>query len=224
MKWRLVLVLLTAAGIALPASAGIIFNRKPKPNPNERVVQLIAAIRTEADDHRRAAAAEELRGFDAAKFPEIAPVLLDCALHDKAAGVRAEAVHGLGKIRPISQQVGYALEQIIANDSSVRVQMQARSALLSYRISGYRSQKNGKPPLLPGPMKTEEPPLMDPAPAALPDQSVPVPIPDQRPVLRPVPKGQLPDQPLKPPSSEPRANTPSAPAGTNDGPVLNSPK
>jgi hypothetical protein len=231
MNARRILILLIVAASAVPTQAGIIFNRKPKPNANERVVQLISAIRTETDDHKRAAAAEELRGFDAAKFPEIVPVLLDCALHDKASGVRAEAVHGLGKLRPISQQVGYALEQIVANDSSVRVQVQARSALLSYRVSGYRSQKSGEPPTLPGPLKTEEPPLVEPAakiPAASPvspEPPKPFELQKQRPALLPGLAGQSLEPPLAPatPGTTTKPPNPLA-TGNNDGPVLNSPK
>src|SRR5262245_3193022 len=156
---RLILTLFVVAAIAAPGPAGIIFNRKPKTNPNERVGQLVGAIKSESDDRKRAAVAEELRDFSPATYPEVIPALLDCALHDKAPAVRAEAVHSLGKLRPVSQQVGLALEQIAANDPSVRVQVQARSALLSYRVSGYRSPKNGEPPPLPAPLKTDEPPL-----------------------------------------------------------------
>src|SRR5947209_8404589 len=77
---RVALTILMVAGVAAPVSAGIIFNRKPKVSPNERVVQLVAVVKTEADDRKRAAAAKELRDFDPTKFPEVVTVLLDCAL------------------------------------------------------------------------------------------------------------------------------------------------
>lgn len=205
---RVALTVLLLVAVAAPVSAGIIFNRKPKVSPNDRVGQLVSSVKTEADDRKRAAAAEELRDFDPTKFPEVVNVLLDCALHDKAANVRAQAVHSLGKLRPISQQVGYALEQIVANDSSVRVQVQARSALVSYRISGYRGVKNGEPPQLPGPTKSEEPPLAEPSAKAAPQSSPP------RAVAVPQPKAT--------PSTRPGAEPPRI--GLGDGPDLNPPK
>ena len=198
---RTIVAVVLVAAAARPAPAGIIFNRKPKANPNERVVQLIAAVRTEQDDRKRGAAAEELREFDPAQYPEVVPALLECALHDRTPAVRAEAVHCLGKLRPVSQQVGYALEQIVANDSSVRVQVQARSALLSYRLSGYRSQKGGEPPALPGRPKTEEPPLADPAAKVSAPPTPPkiaVGAKGQQPPPRPFPAVNSPEPPLAP--------------------------
>jgi hypothetical protein len=84
----------------------------------------------------------------------IVPVLVDVMLTDSKPVVRAEAAQSLGKIRPISQQAGMALEQALANDVSMRVRLQARSSLLQYHWSGYRSAR--KDDLVP---QTKEPPL-----------------------------------------------------------------
>src|SRR4051794_100892 len=79
MKWRhFLVVLFTLSALADPARAGILFGKKPnKPNPAERVPELIVTVKTDGDEHKRAAAAEELRQYDPATFTEIVPVLID---------------------------------------------------------------------------------------------------------------------------------------------------
>lgn len=176
MRWRRLLLIVTLLGVtAAPGSAGIIFNRKPKPNPAERVPQLILQLKSDQDDDKRAAAAEELRQFDAGAHPEIVNALVEAALGDPKPKVRLEAVQTLGKLRPVSQRAGWALEQAAANDTAVRVQVQARSALLSYRMSGYHSSKNGEPPVEGRTLKTEEPPLAEPG-VIVPDRAVSSPV------------------------------------------------
>ena len=167
---RLLLIVTVLVATAAPGWAGIIFNRKPKPQLTERVAQLIVQLKTDQDDRRRAAAAEELRNFDGAAYPEIVNALVEAAMGDAKPNVRAEAVQSLGRIRPISQRAGWALEQIVASDSAVRVQVQARSALLAYRMSGYRSSKDGEPPIEGKSLKTEEPPLAEPLIGAVPSE------------------------------------------------------
>src|SRR5262249_51646967 len=126
------------------------------------------------------------RHYDPKAFPEIVPVLVDIGLNDAKTGVRLEAVQSLGKLRPVSQQAGWALEQAVEKDSSMRVRLQARSLLIQYHLSGYRRSKN---PDMPAPngnhVKTEEPPLAVPPaepppalpvnPAVVPDRLVPSP-------------------------------------------------
>lgn len=162
MRWRRLWLIVTVLLVsAAPGSAGIIFNRKPKPNPTERVPQLVYQLKTDKDEDKRAQAAEELRNFDAAAYPEIVNALVEAALGDPKPKVRSEAVQSLGKIRPISQRAGWALEQVAASDTALRVQVQARSALVTYRMSGYRSA-NGEPAPEGRTLKTEEPPLAEP--------------------------------------------------------------
>jgi hypothetical protein len=86
----------------------------------------------------------------------IVPVLVDVLLTDKKPAVRAEAAQSLGKIRPVSQQVGLALEQALSSDASMRVRLQARSSLLQYHWSGYHGSK--KDEMI---SQTKEPPLAD---------------------------------------------------------------
>jgi hypothetical protein len=153
--WLVPLLLLPL--LADSSSAGIIFGKKnKKPTPAERVPELLAVIKTDGDENKRAAAAQELRQYDPNQFPMIVPVLVDVLLTDKKPGVRAEAAQTLGKIRPVSQQAGLALEQALTGDSSMRVRLQARSSLLQYHWSGYHGNK--KDELMP---QTKEPPLAD---------------------------------------------------------------
>ena len=153
--WLVPLVLLpTLAG---PSYAGIFFGKKnKKPTPAERVPELLSQVKTDGDESKRTAAAQELRQYDPGQFPMIVPVLIDVLHNDSKPGVRAEAAQSLGKMRPISQQAGMALDQALANDSSMRVRLQARSSLLQYHWSGYRSVR--KDELVP---QTKEPPLAD---------------------------------------------------------------
>jgi HEAT repeats len=134
-------LLLASAMFALsttPVSAGL-FSRKAKPNPVERVPELLIQLRSHADESQRSNAAEELRQFDPKAYPEIIVGLIGAVTRDASPAVRAEAAASLGKIRPISQQAGYALEQAQNNDGSIRVRMAARQALFQYHLVGYRS-------------------------------------------------------------------------------------
>ena len=153
--WLVPLMFLPA--LADPSYAGILFGKKnKKPTPAERVPELLAQVKSDGDESKRAAAAQELRQYDPAQFPMIVPVLADVLLTDSKPVVRAEAAQSLGKIRPISQQAGQALEQALNNDASMRVRLQARSSLLQYHWSGYRSAR--KDDMVP---QTKEPPLAD---------------------------------------------------------------
>src|SRR5262249_31497626 len=128
MRWsRFPLALGVLAALAVAAQAGIFFNKKPKPKPAERVPELIVTVKTDKDDHKRAAAAAELRQYDPKAFPDMVPILVDVLLHDANSGVRLEAAQSLGRIRPISQEAGWALEQAASKDDSMRVRMQAKT-------------------------------------------------------------------------------------------------
>lgn len=135
---RFLLALGITATVVMPLPAGIIFGRHPKPSPAERVSQLLATVKTSPDDSKRASAAKELRAFDLRSFPEIAPALIEVLKHDQQSAVRAEAAQTLGKLRPISTEVGMALEEAVG-DPSWRVRWQARESLVGYRIGGYRT-------------------------------------------------------------------------------------
>jgi hypothetical protein len=220
MRRRLVLVVLVLVTLPVAASAGIIFGKKgAKPSPQERVPELIRIVQTDGDENKRAGACEELRDYDPAQFPDIVPALVEALLNDKKAGVRAEAAHSLGKIRPVSQMAGRALEKALADDSSMRVRVQARSALLSYHWAGYHSAGKKEEPLV----KSKEPPLADPpaapqggpVPPILPARLTPVPegpgLPPVNPPRDPVP-AQLPQGPAMEPPPPAKPASPQGPA------------
>jgi hypothetical protein len=137
-RLRILLALVLLAIIVPPAPAGIIFGRHAKPNPAQRVPELIALVKTDKSEGHRENAAKELRDYDPVAFPDIVPVLVDVLQHDPTVGVRVEAAQTLGRLRPVSQDAGAALETAL-KDSSIRVRMQARSSLVGYHLSGYRS-------------------------------------------------------------------------------------
>jgi hypothetical protein len=235
--------LFTLAFLALWAGlapGGILFKKHTKPAPAQRVPELLLAVKTEPDEHKRAAAAAELRQYDPKVFPEIVPILADVLHNDAKAGVRLEAAVSLSRIRPVSQEAGMALEQASTNDPALRVRMQARTSLVYYRLSGYHSPKKKDPPpgKQPPMINTQEPPLAEPIvtpnngrlapvpkapnttepPAAV---SKPVrPIPDIS-VAQPLPNGPA-KSPLVP-AQPPKLETPPPPPAKEQGPSLNPP-
>jgi uncharacterized membrane protein len=217
-KCRILLVLVVVPTFALPAVAGL-FDRRPRPIPAQRVPQLMAQVKTEQDERKRTAAADELRQYDPRAFPEMIPVLIDVLQTDPAAGVRLQAMHTLSSFRPVSQEVGEAFERTLANDKSLRVRLQARTTLISYHWSGYHGARKvegqappaivvGGPRLVGGPKLTEPPLAADPPPSAAPPVATapgsPAPLPIAPPVTdeaRPLPMRSLapPATPSTPP-------------------------
>jgi hypothetical protein len=141
---RILVASLVLGALAPQATAGF-FSRKPKVNPTDRVPELLTQLKASTDEGQRTTAAEELRDFDGKNYPEIVAGLIDALGRDTSPAVRTEAATSLGKVRPISQQAGYALEQALNNDASMRVRMAARQALWSYHITGYRTTKPPEP-------------------------------------------------------------------------------
>jgi HEAT repeats len=155
---RVLLVPVVLASLVAPAQAGIFSRGKPKANPAERVPELLIQLKTDPDESKRAAAAEELRQYDPNAYPEIMTTLMDALAKDMGTSVRSEAATSLGKLRPISQQAGFALEQATANDGSMRVRMAARQALWQYHLVGYRSGKPVEMPARPAEPAVSAPP------------------------------------------------------------------
>ncbi len=244
MRFRLFLFLVLLPTLTQPAQAGILFNRgkNKKPTPAERVPELIGLVKADRDEHKRARAAEELRQYDPAAFPQIVPTLIEVLQNDKRPVVRAEAIVSLGKLRPVSQQAGMALEQALANDASMRVRIQARSALLGYHWAGYRNtgNKNEPPPL----NTTKEPPVAPsdrvPPPISTREGSTPqpprvTPVPVRPNLARPLPPGPAALTPPTPSTQEPPtappigatptpAPAPVPPPAPSSGPSLEGPQ
>jgi hypothetical protein len=164
MRWYAYLLLagIVVAGTATDSDAQIFGPKKNKTTPQQRVPELLVIVQQDKDGHKRADAAEELRQYDPAQFPEIVPVLVDVLQSDPTAAVRIEAATSLGRMRPISVQAGQALEKACASDSNLRVRIQARTSLTYYQLSGYHAPKTkdaGKGPDLNKGPSTNEPPL-----------------------------------------------------------------
>jgi hypothetical protein len=206
----LILTLAVSAALVSPgpdnrAAAAGLFSKKAKPNPAERVPELLTKVKSDPDERQRAAAAEELRQYETKDFPTIVPVLIDVLQHDAKPSVRLEAASSLGRLRPVSQEAGLALEQAASADPNLRVRLQARSSLVKYHLSGYHSpkKKEGEGPILKG--KTEEPPrtqqgpILNPVPPPAPT-AAPVPPPAKGPV--PVTTRNLPQGPSSPPPAQ----------------------
>lgn len=213
MTWyRALLVVPLLVTLPLSAHAGLFFGKKAaKPDPAKRVPELLATVKTDGDESKRAAAAEELRQYDPTAYHDVVPVLIDVLLHDAKPAVRAEAAASLGKLRPVSQEAGWALEQAVAKDTSMRVRMQARTALLLYRMSGYHSAKVEEPRA----GQSKEPPLADPGPAPPAVKTTTAPPTGPRLVPMPAPSAE---PPLAPPTMPVQKPPPAPP--TEDGPSL----
>jgi hypothetical protein len=84
--------------------------------------------------------------------------LIDVLQHDEKSSVRAEAAQSLGKLRPISQDAGMALEEA-THDSAIRVRLQARTSLMSYRLSGYHSPAKESEKVVASPAAQGVPPI-----------------------------------------------------------------
>jgi hypothetical protein len=226
MRWRTFLVVALLLSVAGTSPAGLFFGKKKqKPAPNERVPELITIIRTDGDENKRQDAVEEVRQYDPAAFPAIVPTLVEALRMDKKPAVRAEAAQSLSKLRPVSPEVGQALEQAVHSDPSVRVRLQARSALLHYHWAGYHSGKDVPPPEA----IAKDPPGTPPAistsakpPARFPLAPAPTPIrpTTQEPPLAPLPPpAPMPIKPIAP--AKLPAGPPSAPP--SEGPDLGAP-
>jgi hypothetical protein len=213
-----------AAMLVGQGRAGIIFGRKKeKIDPKARVPELIAVLKNDKDADRRMHAAEELRNYDPMAYPDIVPALVSALQGDAKSGVRLEAAVSLGKIRPVNQNAGEALERAVSADSSMRVRLQARSTLMQYHWAGYRNGKASDIPPLAAPKDAAKggeplPPAVRTTPATpsrFPSTTEPplAPVePIPAPVLRPVP-------PLPTPTEARPKPMPSAPESSGPAPL-----
>ncbi len=133
-----VLIWIVSGGDLAPAQ--IFFPTKPKQTLNpEQVAQICQILKSSGEESTRLGAVDELRMVEGTAQPIAVAALMETLKNDRKTGVRAEAAVALSKMRPVRQEVGVALENTIAKDTSMRVRIQARSALLQYNLAGYRS-------------------------------------------------------------------------------------
>lgn len=201
--------------------------RKTRPNPAEQVPALIKTLSSDLDERHRAEAAAELHNYDSKTFPDIIPALIEALKNDASTPVRREAANSIGKMRPISQIGGYALEQAEMYDPAIGVRAIALAHLKVWVL--FHGYKKGRPPEM---IQTEEPPLAD-----------PVPMPKLGPTVIP-PEPKITPKKESSRSAPPLLGTGTAPKGdrlfpkimkrvkpdfakaktTDDGPLLNGPR
>ncbi|MFQ3592730.1 MAG: HEAT repeat domain-containing protein [Gemmataceae bacterium] len=141
MRTLLLAVCLGVVGGPLQAGSLFPWRKAEKVDPKVRVPQLLQILQTDKDEFKRSDAIVELRQYDPAAFPDMIPALITVLFTDPRPGVRIDAAQTLSKLRPVNSTVGEALEQAMEKDASMRVRLQARSALLNYQWAGYRSVK-----------------------------------------------------------------------------------
>jgi hypothetical protein len=217
----LLLIALLTLTICARSEAGI-FGRSAKPDPTTQVPALIDMLKGATEERDRVAAANALRDYDAKVYPEILPALIDSLAGDASSSVRSEAAESIGRIRPITAQAGYALEQAKENDKSLRVRGAARLALLQYKILGW----------IPGTkaeiaFQSKEPPLASESIKSVPSTKVlsatPSPALAAAPVAPPTVKSLIPTAPPGPEIISPKqAETPEPPVADSAkrGPAL----
>ncbi len=214
-RTRFPLALLLAAFAVLPLVAGPgIFRAKPKTD-TARARVLIEALKSDPDEKKRKAAADELGGADARQLPEVVTALTAALQKDASAAVRAEAADSLGQLGQVVPQAGAALEAAAAGDASPAVRVAAKKALWEYHLNGYRSPKGADGMAA----QTIEPPIASPAgprpaSAVVPAPPVPSFVPPA-PVTAPTPVPQLPSVA---PLAGPRVSRPSFLADLLPGP------
>jgi hypothetical protein len=185
-----------------------IFRKKAKEDPAQRSKQLVETLKGDPDEKKRKSAAEELREHDPRTNPDIVPTLIATLQRDPSPDVRAEAAEVIGKLKPVAQPAGVALEQTLATDPAEGVRKAAQKALWDYHLNGYRSA--GANPAYP---QTAEPPLAKPRvvvtpppPVVLPAQPAAVTPPPvgPRPITSGIGKGAVYSQTVEPPLAKPR--------------------
>jgi hypothetical protein len=221
---RLWLVPVAALVLAGPAQAGI-FRKSPKPDPAVHVPALIQTLKDkDKDEKARAAAASDLRDYDAKAFPDVLPALIEALATDPSTSVRSKAAEAIGKVRPISPEAGYALEQAIDNDKSFQVRFSARTAIVQYRFLGFIGAGKGEMTV-----QTAEPPLAAATGAkGTPGGTILRPTPSPVPVTGPVtaPIGLKPTAPAVPPGGQglaPRPQSGEPPLAEPPSPVVPTP-
>jgi hypothetical protein len=149
-RWLLASLVLGVVASESPAAGvdlglGLLKRRQTKPDPQSRSKQLIETLRNDPDEAKRKAAAQEIRGLDARNVPDIIPALIQSLQKDPSPTVRMEAVDTLGKLKPISQPAGLAMESALQTDPDLKVRDAIKAALWQYHLNGYKTPQGGSP-------------------------------------------------------------------------------
>jgi hypothetical protein len=193
-RFILAILFATFATTSTEAGPGSLFNRKPKTDAG-KIRLLVETLKSDPDEKKRAAAADELGGSDVRLNPEVVTALVHAIQKDSSALVRAEAAESIGQLNQVFPLAGLALESAAESDSSPAVRGAAKQALWEYHLIGYRSAKGAdgivgqtpEPPIASPPGARPAVALIPapPVPVAPPAPQLPAPPPSQ-PVLPPI--------------------------------------
>ena len=100
-----------------------------QPAPGQQIDQLLRVLRESPYPAQREWAAQSLASFDWRANPQVVPALLQAAMQDPAANVRASAVSCLGRIGAAVEPVFGAL-QSLRNDIDPRVRQEVEQAFM----------------------------------------------------------------------------------------------
>lgn len=231
MKWYTTMLIpgfLVAATVQAQAG-GIFVSRKPAPNPDQHIYKLVNLAQSCRNSSQRAHAVQQLRNFDAVKYPQVVPVLVNVLRTDKSINVRIEAARSLGRVRPLTPAAREALAEASMHDSAFRVRWQARTSLTVYTVARINPRNYAPTNSKASRMTTKEPPVG--GPFVSPESgTVPVREKTKDPVFmtppprsvgyaRPLPKG--PDQPPQaaPNNSAPQGTLVPHPAPSGEPPL-----
>lgn len=230
--YRAAAILTAALSLAAPATAGDgplglgLFKKRPKaPEPATQAKQLVTTLQSDPDEKKRRQAAEQLRSLDPRKDGDVVPALIGSLQRDPSPAVRAEAAESIGKLRPIYQPAGIAMESVLASDPDAKVRDAVKSALWQYHLNGYRTAPPGSLTAVP----SAEPPLASARPQPPLAKAPPAPRPAAdasfRPITNTVGKGVYFQSTPEPPLAKPRGAAPLRPRDEAKSPaVLPAPK
>jgi hypothetical protein len=130
-----------------------LFGMKKKDDPApSKAKQLLETLKSDTDEKKRKAAAEELADFDPRGNADIMAGLIASLRQDPAVAVREAAADTIGKLKPVSAQAGVALEETVQSDPADGVRKAAQGALFQYHLNGYKASPTA-------PVQSDEPPL-----------------------------------------------------------------
>ncbi|MGL6074098.1 MAG: HEAT repeat domain-containing protein [Fimbriiglobus sp.] len=124
---------------------GLLKRRQAKPDPVSRAKQLIETLKSDPDEAKRRAAALELRGMDPRNNADVIPALTLSLQKDPSPIVRIEAIDSLGKLKPVSQTAGLAMESALETEPDAKVRDSIKAALWQYHLNGYKTPSGSVP-------------------------------------------------------------------------------
>lgn len=131
-----------------------LFKRKSKTETPNQTGQLIATLANDPDVNNRKQAAAAMKNLDPRGNAEVIPALIRALQKDPAPEVRSLAAESIGRLKPVYQPAGLALEAAQGSDPAESVREAAKSALWQYHLNGYRASNDSQMP-----NQTAEPPF-----------------------------------------------------------------